>query len=479
MAAARDPVRELLYIPVPMGMKARGMATLPSSAGCTVALASYSQVLVLALNRARLERSGLERIANIFPAAQGRPEISCIDTRVAPPRSSEEPEVLIAVSLASEPFADCEQGARQPPSTTVTIALLPSGPPPSGPLVARDAESHALGFVPLVVQWLHGTDRPALAVSDADTGRLRVLSVARREESPAKPTGGSGGSDSLDGRMCVEELDDGQSAAALRGLSRLFPSSVLALAEWTCPHTARSARVACCEDGTIELALLGARDDNRGTALERIRVERAINVARFFGDSRGSHPGPSELGEPPVVHLFVGSVLCGACVYVDVLRNGLHAPVRALSDAESVLCCSVWRAHRNALLVGTWARILYCLELVRAPGAAPTGWLCGLAWSLQLPHAVYAVEASDVTNDGVEEIVVRTLQGIHVLQEELSGVCVEVEAGLNELFSATPARLRACAGGEDDELRRLLRRRGALADLQQRLRSTGARLSVH
>jgi len=126
----------------------------------------------------------------------------------------------------------------------------------------------------------------------------------------------------------------------------------------------------------------------------------------------------------------------------DVLSRGLHAPVRALHDEESVLCGAAWRSQPGAFFVGTWGRVLHC---IRVECGSADSWRCATVWRTELPHAVFSVDQLDVTNDGLDELLVRTLEGLHVLQEDLPGVCAELEVGLARLLVEAEEEQRTCA----------------------------------
>ena len=66
------------------------------------------------------------------------------------------------------------------------------------------------------------------------------------------------------------------------------------------------------------------------------------------------------------------------------------------------------------LLVGTYGgQVLAYRAVETSPSTAP---LYALAWRHELAHPVCGVHAIDVTRDGVRELVVQTLLGVHVLQ---------------------------------------------------------------
>jgi hypothetical protein len=466
-------------------MNARSMASVRGSSGDVLALASKSQVLLAVFDRAAPLQMRFEpvRVSGRNGFA-GDLEVSCIDlARVgALAATGATGSLLAALTSAQLPPDAAQLGGAGRSVHQLALVTVPARFA-AGDVLGLEARTFALDFVPLLIQWLQPTaEEPMLAASESAAGRLRVFAARLAPPLAAAPAGG------LAPRELVE-LDATRASMALGGLPLEFPSPVLALAEWTCARTGWRARVAGCEDGTLELVATAPGAERPRLLRHRIRVERPINVACLFGGAGAlSAVAPPPLagdaaaapGDAPTLHLLVGSALCGACVYADVLRSGLGAPVRALPNAESVLCAAPWRAHPNALLIGTWSRTLHCLRLERSSGARPdAGWRCAPVWSRELPHALYGIELLDLTHDGLDEVVVRTLQGVHVLQEDLPRVCAELEVGLRALLSGPPdARARAVDGGEEDGdlgvLMGALARGRAIEALQERLRALRA-----
>lgn len=412
-------VCEVAYMPADLPMLSCGTALMRSTVGSMLVLCSPSQLLVLVLDHL-LDPvpHGLQLRPLELPRAASASFVG-ID---ATPDGA-----LLAIALSSSH-----------PSDRHEVVLM------DAPLEAWDVLRIAprstlqLTFAPLAVRWL---GRRMLAITDASCGRVNIFSVP-------------------DDSSAIIELAEEQSSAALGGLSPSLPSPVLALAEWSSAGTGWSARMLGCEDGTLELSIGHAG----GVTRQSVRVERSLNAAFFFAADRAAADGATT--PTPLLHLFVGSVLGGACIYTDVLVRALRAPVRALADDQSVLCSSAWGARPATLLVGTWGRMLHCMRLAPARGGraesaldgSPAGWRCVPLWSKELPHAPYAIRPFDVSGDGLDELVVRTLGGVHVLQEDLPSVCAELELGLERLVD------EAAPGGQGRAARS-----GACAELRERL----------
>lgn len=430
--------RELMYLPLQSAMLARGSALVDSLGGSTLVLCSPAQLLVLALDRAAPQRSCIQPLEILRSSTTSRAlGIVGIDTL--------HDAALLAIALSSQLGAEQE-------GHELVVASVPPEAATADAHVRIEARTLQLNFAPLIVQWLRYAESPTLVVSDANGGQLHVYAVRPKHV------------------LAITELTDELSAVALAGLSLSLPSPTLALAEWSCGRTGWSARMLGCEDGTLEIAIgAPASSSGCGGALtrQRIRVERALNVAFFFAADGASVE--SAAANVPVVHLFVGSVLCGACVYTDVLSHALHAPVRVLPDSESVLCGAVWAARPNTILVGTWSRMLHCFRLEPASTLPAEGWQCTPVWCRELSHAVYAIHPFDLTNDGLDELVVRTLEGIHVLQEDLSAVCAELDLGLAILADGRLLESGVEAAGAEHATAARSVRTGALAELRERV----------
>ena len=101
----------------------------------------------------------------------------------------------------------------------------------------------------------------------------------------------------------------------------------------------------------------------------------------------------------------------------DVVAHGLTAPT-VLPDSHShdvVLCGAVGDVNlsgRNVVLIGTYGGQLLAYT---ADGVGATSTY-SLAWRHEFAHPVYAIRHADVTNDGIDELIVLTLLGVHILQ---------------------------------------------------------------
>ena len=119
--------------------------------------------------------------------------------------------------------------------------------------------------------------------------------------------------------------------------------------------------------------------------------------------------------------LIVGSALGNARVFFDVTNNGLkRSAVLPQSDcSDSVLCvqsCDVDCDGTREVVIGTYG----CRVLVYSAQGDEEAYC--LKSQRMFSHPVYTLDCVDVNLDGVKELVVGGLRGLHVLRPDLAAV---------------------------------------------------------
>ena len=71
-----------------------------------------------------------------------------------------------------------------------------------------------------------------------------------------------------------------------------------------------------------------------------------------------------------------------------------------------------------------------------------------LRWSREFAHPIYALECGDFNQDGVDELVVNTLHGVHILQPDLEAAADKVMLSVAKLQELDSLREHVGGGGE-------------------------------
>eukprot|EP00035_Acanthoeca_spectabilis_P033629 m.24708 g.24708 ORF g.24708 m.24708 type:complete len:534 (-) comp6110_c0_seq1:638-2239(-) len=277
--------------------------------------------------------------------------------------------------------------------------------------------------------------------------------------------------------FCLEEviLPTGQHGFLLSGKCRLFfvPAAELVaagpLADDDLPHLSEQAPLegiidtACSATaikierfGEYHVVAVGYQDGCCQLAVTRPQSTEPLTTCVNFDGPVTSlvlfevpHGGDSGK-DPPLVQLVVGCALESAVVYVDVIRRGLEdVTLLPQSDQhDSVLCVRAITAPFDGfteIVVGTYGQTLLgyrCRPVCPAEQVPPSAFppeppqpqdntsfedtgkglrlQFELAWQHRFAHPIYSVQEVDVTADGVAELVVLSMFGLHLLQHDFA-----------------------------------------------------------
>ncbi|CAI2166732.1 1019_t:CDS:10 [Funneliformis geosporum] len=138
----------------------------------------------------------------------------------------------------------------------------------------------------------------------------------------------------------------------------------------------------------------------------------------------------SSTSEKEEIHMLVTCAVEQAIVYCYVDKKLLKHPfyLRECSQHDSVLCSHImdidWDGQ-NEILVGTYGREL----LVYKQGMITFQ----LIWQRSFMHPIYRISGLDLNEDGVEELIVATQYGVHILQPNLHKAKEQLFKVLNEI----------------------------------------------
>uniref|UniRef100_A0ABM5ESF0 KICSTOR complex protein kaptin n=1 Tax=Pogona vitticeps TaxID=103695 RepID=A0ABM5ESF0_9SAUR len=214
-----------------------------------------------------------------------------------------------------------------------------------------------------------------------------------------------------------------------------LPSNVLWLDVYNIPNSGRRITAFGCQSGYIRVAHV---EPASHVVLQSwsIQQDGPISKALVFA-LPGDDSLPLDDGSPrnQIYNVLVTSTIELSVVYRNVLQNGLEDQlILPLSDQyDSVLCALVTDVnfdHEPEILLGTYGQELLCYKY-RAPKAHvagavehhPFGQPEGefyILWQRTFSSPLLSMEYVDLTCDGLCELAVVCLKGLHILQHSLT-----------------------------------------------------------
>ncbi|XP_061104139.1 KICSTOR complex protein kaptin isoform X2 [Conger conger] len=204
-----------------------------------------------------------------------------------------------------------------------------------------------------------------------------------------------------------------------------LPSNVLWLDVLGLPGGRRFSAFGC-QNGCVGLALV---EQTGPEILQtwRLQQDSPISTVLLFPlDIRlepEPHPSADRNRKSESYNLLVTSTLEVAVVYRDVLACGMSQPVcfHESDQYDSVLCALVtdldFDGHREILL-GTYGQELLCYKFQQSDRGQGL-WSEGhfqLLWRRSFKSPLLSITYLDLTGDGLRELAILTLKGLHILQ---------------------------------------------------------------
>ncbi|CAF1282766.1 unnamed protein product [Adineta ricciae] len=191
-------------------------------------------------------------------------------------------------------------------------------------------------------------------------------------------------------------------------------------------------------NGLLDLYITDVQPDGTVKIVHKTReFDSFISSVKFFYHNKK----PLNDEQP---HLLVTSSLEPAVIYRNVTLNIFADPV-VLSGTETQDCitsscvCDIDLDGKNEVLLGTFGK--YCF-ICRVPidsrktdpveGLTFVGETFPVCRALSLAASAYGILAFDLTNDGLDEIIIATTKGLHVYQLELDEVVKLIETRLEK-----------------------------------------------
>ncbi|XP_073716628.1 KICSTOR complex protein kaptin isoform X1 [Misgurnus anguillicaudatus] len=196
-----------------------------------------------------------------------------------------------------------------------------------------------------------------------------------------------------------------------------------------------------CQNGSVGLSLVNQKGPE---ILQnwRIQHDSPISTVLLFPLPQQHLNTNTNAGSQKLTfNLLVTSAIEMAVVYRDVEQYGLSKQ-RCLAESDqcdAVVCALVVDLDfdgENELLLGTYGQELLCYKFYPSMGA-PEDKL-QLLWRRSFKSPLLSLIYLDLTGDGLKELAVLTLKGLHILQHSLSSTADLVLHRLASLVSRLP-----------------------------------------
>ncbi|XP_056141054.1 KICSTOR complex protein kaptin [Lampris incognitus] len=203
-----------------------------------------------------------------------------------------------------------------------------------------------------------------------------------------------------------------------------LPSNVLWLDVLSIPDGRRLSAFGC-QNGCVGLALV----DQRGPEILqswRIQQDSPISTVLLFPLNCQTEPNKTteeKNVETQCYNLLVTSTIEMAVVYRDVQERGMSHPV-CLSESDqwdAVLCALVIDLDfdgQKEVLLGTYGQELLCYKF-QQPVRGTSGQF-QLLWRRSFKSPLLSIIYLDLTGDGLRELAILTLKGLHIMQHSLT-----------------------------------------------------------
>ncbi|XP_001624376.2 KICSTOR complex protein kaptin isoform X2 [Nematostella vectensis] len=183
-----------------------------------------------------------------------------------------------------------------------------------------------------------------------------------------------------------------------------------------------------CQSGHVQVALVDTAEDPKILQLFHVDHDGPITAVNVFpwqhDDLNTSSPDMSVDKPSPEYHLLVCCATEPCVIYTNIISQGLSQIV-VLPDSDKfdcVLCTCMadvdWDGNKE-LLLGTYGQELLVYKFGSTSTGQSTILDLKLMWRRSFSSPLYAIQYLDMTGDGLREVVVASLLGVHILQHKL------------------------------------------------------------
>ncbi|KAG0738814.1 hypothetical protein G6F57_010710 [Rhizopus arrhizus] len=170
------------------------------------------------------------------------------------------------------------------------------------------------------------------------------------------------------------------------------------------------AKVICAGGQSGEIFLGFYDKDGKETKTNATRIFSPITSVLLFQ--------PRTYSQSDELHLIITCAIEQAIVYRHIETNGLTTS-RALplsGSFDSVLCSHVmdvdWDGERE-ILIGTYGRQVLIYKQVAGTQ------VYNILWKRQFAYPIYRIAHLDLNRDGLDELIVTTMYGVHIFQPNM------------------------------------------------------------
>ncbi|KAM8952263.1 KICSTOR complex protein kaptin [Pelodytes ibericus] len=209
-----------------------------------------------------------------------------------------------------------------------------------------------------------------------------------------------------------------------------LPSNVTWLSVYNFPDTPRRITAYGCQSGFVCVSHVDQlkREVLQSWSLQQDGPLSKVLIFTLPSAQRSGGQAPLEEGFPERRNLhyeynvLVTSTIEQSVVYRNVLQNGLQDQL-LLPDSEkydSVLCATMADVDfdgEDEILLGTYGQELLCYKYTEGPGL---GGHFQLLWQRSFPSPLLCMAHVDLTCDGLGELAIVCLKGLHILQHSLA-----------------------------------------------------------
>ncbi|KAG9282150.1 KICSTOR complex protein kaptin isoform X1 [Astyanax mexicanus] len=180
-----------------------------------------------------------------------------------------------------------------------------------------------------------------------------------------------------------------------------------------------------CQNGCVGLALVNQRGPEIVSSW-RLQQDSPISTVLLFPLKLPAHNSSKaglQADEVTEYNLLVTSTIEMAVVYRNVEQNGMSKPV-CLTDSDqcdAVLCALLIDLDfdgQQEVLLGTYGQDLLCYKFQQPNGT--TEGQFQLMWRRSFKSPLLSVIYLDLTGDGLKELAILTIKGLHILQHSLT-----------------------------------------------------------
>ncbi|XP_044730220.1 KICSTOR complex protein kaptin-like [Chrysoperla carnea] len=214
-----------------------------------------------------------------------------------------------------------------------------------------------------------------------------------------------------DGNHSYKETDITKSFVELANV----PSIVLWMDVMYYGSKKRRITVFGCESGYVQVSTVDTKN-NCVLNTWNIQFVNMIACVKLFTLNSNSINIQNIETEMPQINLVVTNTILPSVVFMDLLKNGLSKKKLLLKsnfyNTQSTCCIAdIDYDGENEILIGTYGQ-----EILAYKYKKENDW--SLSEHRSFGNPIYSIQFLDITSDGMRELIVLTLKGVHIIQNK-------------------------------------------------------------